>query len=88
MVCEVTNGIRRIWLVSVLAPMLFLGLTTASPAATTIGSSLTDPPNESTCGFAMFHADERSCTTSQVTLRASSTAAGGLVAPFDGVIVR
>jgi hypothetical protein len=87
-VCEMTNGIRRVWVVSTLASMLFLGLTTASGATTTIGSNLLSAPNESVCVFKFFTESERPCSAAQATLAPGHSAAGGLTAPIDGVVVR
>lgn len=81
-------------------PILFsvtVGARLFAPAlaeAVTIGGSLTTPANESVCKFQSLEPETRVCTVGQHNLLAGHTllpdhvATGGLVAPFDGVIVR
>lgn len=59
-----------------------------SAKALTIGSNLVAGANESVCRFQSFEPETRACTVGQVDLHVGHTATGGLVSPFDGVIVR
>jgi len=73
------------------AVALFLGVTLAvcAPAkAVTLGSSFSAAANDSVCKFQSFEPETRVCTVEQAGLLTDHTAAGGLLAPFDGVIVR
>lgn len=75
---------RRIGLLSALATVSGLTLTagpTSAVAATTIGSNLNA---SASFGFACIP----NCTVSHSSLPAASQAAGGLLAPQDGVVVR
>lgn len=79
---------RYLPLAALLATIASLTAAAASPAAVTIGSNLTATPNSTGCGFGSFNAVDFPCMTSQADLLSSHTAAGGLTAPIDGVIVR
>jgi len=56
--------------------------------AATIGSNLLQAPNNSVCEFQSLEPKTNMCTVGQVDLAPDHTAAAGLVAPFDGVVVR
>jgi hypothetical protein len=61
--------------------LVALAIPVSANAAVTIGSNLEAAPNQGlNCGT--------TCTVSNLELPASSTAAGGLVAPSNGVVVR
>jgi hypothetical protein len=66
------------------------GICVASTAAeaATFGSNLGAGANESLCRFQSLEPETRSCTIEQVDLLSSHSPTDGLVAPFDGVIVR
>jgi hypothetical protein len=76
-------------LVSVVAIAIAGSLVSTTPAtAATIGSNLAAAPNDSVCKFQSFEPETHVCSVGQVDLLPSHVATGGLVAPFDGVIVR
>jgi hypothetical protein len=56
--------------------------------AATIGSNLAGPSSGSVCAFQSLEPETRVCTVGQRELQPGHTAPAGLVAPFDGVIVR
>jgi hypothetical protein len=64
----------------------FGGLTSAE--AVTVGSNLAAGANDSLCKFQSLEPETHFCTVGQVDLDVGHTATGGLVSPFDGVIVQ
>lgn len=67
-----------------------LGLSLAAPApaeAVALGSNLAAAPDDSVCKFQSLEPETRICTVGQGDLLTGHAATGGLVAPFDGVIV-
>jgi hypothetical protein len=67
---------------------LSVALVASTPAeAVTLGSNLATAPNDSVCKFQSLEPETRICRVEQDDLLAEHTATGGLVAPFDGVIV-
>jgi hypothetical protein len=87
MVFGMGGKIRRLGFALALTSTLALASAASSAAATSVGSVLTAVPNSEACGFGMFTATDRPCTSTQATLAANQTAAGGLVSPIDGVVV-
>jgi hypothetical protein len=63
-------------------------LGSSAAMATTFGSNLFALPNGSVCAFQSLEPETRVCNVGQWDLLASHTATDGLVAPYDGVIVR
>jgi len=57
-------------------------------AGIALGSALGTAPNGAVCEFEALEPVQRVCTVGQDDLIGGHPAAGGLVAPFDGVIVR
>lgn len=53
-----------------------------------IGSNLGAEANDSVCSFQSLEPKTRTCTIGQVDLESNHSATDGVVAPFDGVIVR
>lgn len=82
----------RLEVAPLFACVLLAGLawvfSTASASAATIGSTLLAPANESVCKFKSLEPATQSCTVGQRELLPGHVAGGGLVTPFDGVIVR
>lgn len=74
-----------IWLV---AGIVVSGANPPSAAAGTIGSNLAAGMNDSVCSFQSLEPETRTCTIGQIDLNPSHSATDGVVAPFDGVIVR
>lgn len=73
----------------VIGVTLGASLVASTPAkAVTFGSNLATTANDSVCEFQSLEPETRVCTVGQHDLLAGHTATGGLVAPFDGVIVR
>lgn len=64
-----------------------LVLNAVPASAATVGSRLLSPANESVCRFQSLEPATQSCTVGQKELLSGHIADGGLVAPFDGVIV-
>jgi hypothetical protein len=82
-----TARFAGIWL---LASMAFGGILVGSTSAkaATFGSNLGAGSNDSVCKFQSLEPETRICTVGQLDLVSGHTAADGVVAPFDGVIVR
>jgi hypothetical protein len=87
MVFGMGSKIRRFGFTSLLACVLIFAMASSRSAATTIGSVLTAVPNLEACGTGFMADIDRPCTTTQATLAANQTAAGGLVSSINGVIV-
>jgi len=76
---------RLLVLVLPLLGSILLG--SGAATAATIGSNLLTAPNGSVCTFQSLEPETHVCSVGQRDLTTGHTAAGGLVAPFDGVIV-
>lgn len=63
-------------------------LAPGAASAAIIGSNLAIAANDSVCKFQAFEPKTRVCAVDQVELLTSHRAGDGLVAPFDGIIVR
>jgi hypothetical protein len=59
-----------------------------SVEAAITGSNLTTSGNDSVCKFQSLEPETRICTVGQLDLVSAHMASDGLVAPFDGVVVR
>lgn len=84
---EVSGSVRRPSLAVLLTLGVMLGAAAPSQAIVTVGSDLSQQPNDTACAYGSFDVQGLSCVHAQLSLQPAHQAAGGIVAPIDGVVV-